>query len=464
MAKKSNKNDLELMEKITNLAKRRGFIFPGSELYGGLSGTWDYGPYGALLKNNLKAEWLRSIVQEREDVVGLDSAILMNPKVWEASGHTKAFTDPLVECKKCHKRFRADHLVESLKKEEEGVTTHDDLLKLKKALASKKCPDCKGELTEPKMFNLLVPAYLGVTEDNKRPVWLRGETCQGIFVDYEQVRETSRKKIPFGIAQIGKAFRNEITPGNFIFRSIEFEQMEMQYFVKPKEAEKWFKYWKPLRMEWYISLGIKKEKLRLRQHETDERAHYAKDAYDVEYEYPFGWKELEGIHNRSDWDLSRHSQYSGKDLSYFDQGKNEKYIPNIIETSGGVDRATLVFLIDAYYEEKVKDEKRVVLRFDKKIAPIKVAILPLSKDKKLSPLAKKVFDILKDDFVCEYDETQSIGRRYRRQDEIGTPLCVTVDFESLVDNCVTVRDRDTMEQERIKLNNLPDYIKDYYQN
>lgn len=454
---KKSKNDL--MEKIVNLAKRRGFVFPGSEIYGGLSGTWDYGPYGVLLKNNIKNEWLKSIVQIREDVVGLDSAILMNPKVWDASGHTEAFTDPLVECKKCHKRFRADHLVEKLQKEEEGVTTHDDLIKLTKALKNVKCPECRGDLTEPKMFNLLVPAYLGVIEDKKRPVWLRGETCQGIYVNFDLIRETARKKIPFGIAQIGKAFRNEITPGNFTFRSVEFEQMEMQYFVNPKDSKKWFEYWKPLRVKWYQDLGIDKKSLRLRQHQQDERAHYAKDAYDVEYKYPFGWKELEGIHNRGDWDLSRHSEYSGKDLSYFDSESNEKYIPYIIETSAGADRAALVFLLDSYHEEKVKDETRVVLKLSKKLAPIKIAVLPLSKDKKLSPIAKKIYDDLKNNFMCEYDETQSIGKRYRRQDEIGTPYCVTIDFDSLSDKKVTVRDRDTMKQERILISKLSEFLQ-----
>lgn len=448
------------MEKIVSLAKRRGFIFPGSEIYGGLSGTWDYGPIGVLLKNNIKSMWFKSMVQAREDVVGLDSAILMNPRVWEASGHTEAFTDPLVECKKCHKRFRADHLVESLEKEEEGVTTVPDLEKLKGALKGVKCPECKGELTEPKMFNLLVPAYLGVIADNKKPVWLRGETCQGIYTNYDLVRESARKKIPFGIGQIGKAFRNEITPGNFTFRSIEFEQMEMQYFVNPKEATKWFKYWKPFRLKWYTELGVKKENLKLRQHEPDERAHYAKDAYDIEYDFPFGWKELEGVHNRGDWDLSRHSKYSGKDLSYFDQETNEKYIPYIIETSVGADRAALAFLIDAYHEEEVKGETRVVLKFDKRIAPVKVAILPLSKDKKLSPKAQEVFSLLKDKFMCDYDETQSIGKRYRRQDEIGTPYAVTVDFDTLTDNAVTVRDRDTMKQDRIKIKDLDCYLSE----
>ena len=458
------------MGKIVSLAKRRGFIFPSSEIYGGISGVWDYGPVGVLFKNNIKNEWLKSMVQEREDIIGLDSAILMNPKVWDASGHTEAFADPLVECKKCHKRYRADQLVESLRKEEEGVTTRKDLEKLKKALKGVECPECGGPMTEPRMFNLLVPAYLGVLEDNKKPVWLRGETCQGIYVNYDSARVSTRKKIPFGIAQIGKVFRNEITPGNFIFRSIEFEQMEMQYFVNPKEADKWFKYWKPQRLQWYQNLGIKKENLRLRQHAKDERAHYAKDAYDVEYKYPFSakggsasggsWKELEGVHNRGDWDLSRHSKYSGRDLSYFDQDTGENFTPFIIETSAGADRAALVFLLDAYHEEEVKGETRVVLRLNKKIAPIKVAILPLSKHKDLSPKAREVFEALKDKFMCEYDETQSIGKRYRRQDEIGTPYAVTVDFETLKDQAVTVRDRDTMKQDRIKIKDLDSYLCD----
>ena len=447
-----------MMAKIVSLAKRRGFIFPSSEIYGGISGVWDYGPIGVLLKNNIKAEWFKSMVQEREDVVGLDSGILMNPKVWDASGHTEAFTDPLVECKSCHKRYRADHLVVSLEKEEEGVTTAADLEKLKKALKGKKCPECKGELTEPKMFNLLVPAHLGVLENKRKPVWLRGETCQGIYVNFDLVRNSIRKKIPFGVAQIGKVFRNEITPGNFNFRSIEFEQMEMQYFVNPKEAKKWFEYWKPLRLQWYLDLGIKEDNLKLHQHAEDERAHYAKDAYDIKYKFPFGWDELEGIHNRGDWDLSRHSKYSGKDLSYFDQDTGEKFIPYIIETSAGADRTALVFLLNAYHEEKVKGETRVVLKFDKKIAPIKVTVLPLSKDSKLSSGAKEVFDRLKDHFMCEYDETQSIGKRYRRQDEIGTPFCVTYDFDTLKDKAVTVRDRDTMKQERIAITDLKNFL------
>jgi glycyl-tRNA synthetase len=461
----------DLMQKITSLSKRKGFIYQSSEIYGGISGVWDYGPYGVLLKNNIKNQWLFSMIQKREDMVGLDSAILMNPKVWKASGHTKAFTDPLVDCIKCKHRFRADHLVEKLEKEEEGVTTSADIVKLKKALKGITCPECGGKLTDPRMFNLLVPAYLGVIEDKKKPVWLRGETCQGIFVDYKLIRDSSRKKVPFGVAQIGKAFRNEITPGNFTFRSIEFEQMEMQYFVNPKEAEKWFEYWKPLRLQWYLDLGIKKNNLKLRQHNKDEKAHYAKDAYDIEYNYPFGsprsgeagWKELEGIHNRGDWDLSRHSKYSEQDLSYFDEVKKEKIIPYIIETSAGVDRTTLVFLLDAYHEEKIKGETRVVLKLDKRLSPIKVAVFPLLKNKPdLVKLAHQVYDDLKSMFMCEFDDNNNIGKRYRRQDEIGTPYCITVDFDSLKDKTVTIRDRDTMKQERVKVDKLADLLIDEF--
>jgi len=453
-----------LMEKIVSLCKRRGFIFPSSEIYGGISGFWDYGPYGVLLKNNIRAAWWQSMVLNREDIVGLDASIIMNPKVWEASGHVEAFVDPLVDCQKCKKRFRADHLVEKLEKEEEGVTTSSDIDKLKKVLKGKKCPECGGELTEPRRFNLLMPAYVGVIEDEKSKVYLRGETCQGIYVDYEMVRKSARKKIPFGIAQIGKAFRNEITPGNFIFRSREFEQMEMQYFVHPKEAKQWFEYWKKERLNWYLNLGIKKGHLRLRQHAKDERAHYAKDAFDIEYRFPFGWKELEGIHNRGDWDLSRHSKYSGKDLSYFDEEAGEKFMPYIIEASAGADRASLTFLLDAYDEDKAKtagggEEKRAVLRFHKDIAPIQVAILPLSKHPDLSPLAKEVWQGLRRYFRTEYDETQSIGRRYRRQDEIGTPYCITIDFDSLKDKAVTIRDRDTMGQKRVRIADLIDVLK-----
>ncbi len=450
----------DLMDKITSLAKRRGFVFGSSEIYGGIGGCWDYGPVGVLLKNNIKNIWWKSMVQEREDIIGLDSSIITNPKVWEASGHVESFTDPLVDCKSCKKRFRADKLVEGLTRKEEGVTTTADIKKLTKALQKIKCPDCGGELTPPRRFNLLVNAYLGVLEDRKSQVYLRGETCQGIFVDFNLALLTARQKIPFGIAQIGKAFRNEITPGNFIFRAREFEQMEMEYFVNPQEAKRYFHYWKQERLKWYLTLGIKRKNIRLRQHKVGERAHYAKDAWDIEYKTPFGgFEELEGIHNRGDWDLSRHSQYSGKDLSYFDDEEKKKYIPWVIETSAGVDRSFLVFLFDAYSEDEVPDEKgkpqrRIVLRIHKNLAPFKVAVLPLLKDQKLVSKAKDIAASLRKHWMTDYDESQSIGRRYRRQDEIGTPFCVTVDFDTLSDNSVTIRDRDSTKQERVKIKDL----------
>ncbi len=456
----------ESLDQVVNLAKRRGFIFPSSEIYGGLASTWDYGPYGVLLKNNVKAAWWKAMVQQREDIVGLDAAILMHPKTWEASGHLESFTDPLVECKHCHNRFRLDELTE----------TEDP--------AQAQCPVCgtKGQFTEPKNFNLLMKTFLGSTEDAKSAVYLRGETCQGIYVNFKNVLQTGRVKVPFGIAQIGKAFRNEITPGNFTFRMREFEQMEMQFFCKPEEAPVVYDDWKQARMDWYKDLGFDTAKLRFKDHEK--LAHYARAAVDVEYETPFGWKEMEGVHNRGDWDLSRHSQFSGKDLSYFDEEKNEKFIPYIVETSGGADRITLMALLDAYEEEapgghsgKVKPrpeptkdsgqagmtenaEGRTVLRLHKDLAPIKVAILPLVKNKpELVLMAHELFlDLKKAGVMAEYDESGSIGRRYRRQDEIGTPICVTIDFDSLEDKTVTVRDRDTMEQKRVKIDKVQELI------
>ena len=448
------------MEKIVSLAKRRGFIFPSSEIYGGIGGFWDYGPYGVLLKNNVKAQWWKSNVQERDDIVGLDSAIIANPKVWEASGHVAKFADPMVDCKKCKKRFRADHLAEKFNTEEDGVVTTSELKELAKLLKGKKCPECGGELTEPREFNLMFKTYVGPVEDSSSVAYLRPETCQPIFINFENIRQAGRKKIPFGIAQIGKAFRNEITPGNFTFRSREFEQMEIEYFTHSKKADKAHEEWKKSRMQWFLSLGVKKDKLRFREHDKDELSHYAKSAFDIEYNFPFGWKELEGIANRTDYDLKQQSKLSGRDLSYFDEETKERYFPYVIEPSLGVDRAALTFLIDAYHEEEVKGETRVVLKFDKRIAPVKVAVLPLSKHKDLSSVAKEVFDLLKEKFMCEYDETQSIGRRYRRQDEIGTPYAITIDFDTLKDNAVTVRDRDTMKQDRIKIKDLDGYLCD----
>ena len=427
------------LDKIVSLAKRRGFIFPSSEIYGGFSSVYDYGPLGVELKNNLKSYWWKTMVHDNRDIVGLDSAIFMHPKTWEASGHIENFTDPLVECKQCHHRFRVDLL------EEQKQT---------------KCPDCGGEFTEPKNFNLLVEAKLGVTDENKDPVYLRGETCQGIYLNFLNVLNSSRQKIPFGIAQIGKAFRNEITPKNFTFRTREFEQMEMQFFIKPdeKEANKYFEYWKQKRLDWYVSLGLDKDKLRLQSHPKDKMAHYAKAAEDIEYKTDFGgWKEMEGIHNRGDWDLSRHSKYSGKDLSVITPD-GERYIPWIIETSAGADRAALVFLLDAYREDK--DKKRVYLALDPKLAPYKVAVFPLLKNKpEIVAKAQKVYEQLSTKTNVAWDERGNIGKRYYAQDEIGTPYCVTIDFDTLEKDTVTVRHRDTTKQEVVSLDKLDAFLK-----
>ncbi len=418
------------MDKIVSLSKRRGLIFQSSEIYGGLSACWDYGPLGVELKNNVKAAWWRSMVQERDDMVGLDSSIIMHPETWVASGHVHGFSDPLVECKECHLRWRADDL------------------------ASDKCPECGGQLTEPRMFNLMFKTFFGPVEDEAATVYLRPETAQGIFLNFANVMDTARKKLPFGIAQIGKAFRNEITTGNFIFRSREFEQMEVEYFVKPGTDDEWFNYWLEERFKWYLDLGIKKDNLRLREHSSDELAHYARACYDVEYLFPMGWAELEGIANRTDFDLVQHQQCSGKDLTYFDQDSNERYLPYVIEPSAGVDRSTLAFLLDAYDEEPDKNEIRVLLRLHPDLAPIKVAVLPLSRNEALVPMARDVHARVRRCFMTQYDDAQSIGRRYRRQDEIGTPLCVTVDFDSLEDNAVTIRDRDSMKQIRVPVAEL----------
>lgn len=418
------------MEKIVSLAKRRGFIFPSSEIYGGLNSCWDYGPLGVELKNNVKRAWWKAVVQERDDMVGLDASILMHPKVWEASGHLEGFTDPLVDCKNCKQRFRADHL------------------------ETDKCPACGGELTEARNFNLMFKTYLGPVEENAAVVYLRPETAQGIFVNFLNVMTASRKKIPFGIAQIGKSFRNEITPGNFTFRTREFEQMEIEYFVQPGTDEEIHRRWIEERFDWYVKLGISPDRLRLRPHDPDELAHYAKGCSDIEYLFPMGWSELEGIANRTDFDLRRHSEYSGTRLEYFDQEANEHYIPYVIEPSAGADRATLAFLLDAYREEPDKDEIRVVLRFHPALAPIKVAVLPLSRKEPLIDMAKEIHQELRRHWMTDYDDAKSIGRRYRRQDEIGTPYCITVDFQSLEDKAVTIRDRDTMEQTRVPIAEL----------
>jgi len=421
---------MDLMEKITALCKRRGLIYPGSEIYGGLTGTWDYGPLGVLLKQNIKQEWWKSMVVMRSDIVGIDAAIMMNPIVWQKSGHLEAFTDPLIECMICHSRFRAD------KKEE--IETHEKTHKE------------KTNWTKPKKFNLLVEAKLGVIEGEKQTVYLRGEITQGAFVNFENVVSSTRVKVPFGIAQIGKAFRNEITPGNFTYRSREFEQMELEFFVEPndKEGDKCFEYWKKERMTWYESLGIDKSKLRFRKHEDTERAHYAKYAEDIEYQAPFGWSEFEGIHHRGDWDLSRHG------LTYTDDS-GKKFTPWVIEVSGGVDRSLLVFLLDSYKE----DDKRVWLSLSPKLAPYKVAVFPLLANKPdLVKKAKGIYDSLKPHFMTAWDDRGNIGKRYLSQDEAGTPWCVTVDFQSLEDDTVTVRDRDSAKQERVKAPDLENYF------
>jgi glycyl-tRNA synthetase len=423
------------MEKIVSLCKRRGFIFPSSEIYGGLASCWDYGPMGVELKRNVKDAWWKAIVQDRDDVVGLDTSIMMHPGVWAASGHIDSFTDPLVECKSCHLRWRADTV--------EGG----------------KCPKCGGELTEPRMFNLMFKTFMGPVEEGASIVYLRPETAQGIFVNFENVVTTSRKKLPLGIAQIGKSFRNEITPGNFIFRTREFEHMELEYFVRPGTDEKWLDYWVKERFDWYVKLGVRKENLRLRQHGRDELAHYAKDCYDVEYLFPMGWSELEGIANRGDYDLTQHARCSGKELSYHDAEAGEKYVPYVIEPSAGVDRSVLAFIVDAYDEEEVEKEKRTVLHLNPSLAPIKVAVLPLSRNEKLTPVAKEVFRQLCPSFMTDYDDSQSIGRRYRRQDEIGTPFCVTIDFESLEDKQVTIRERDSLAQIRVSIEGLEKVIE-----
>jgi glycyl-tRNA synthetase len=423
------------MEKLVSLCRRRGFIFPSSEIYGGLSSCWDYGPLGVELKNNIKDAWWRATVQRRDDMVGLDASILMHPQTWEASGHLEGFSDPLVECKECHKRWRSDEL--------EGD----------------KCPDCGGELTEPRLFNLMFKTFVGPVEDEASVVYLRPETAQGMFVNFENVLNTTRKRLPFGIAQIGKSFRNEVTTGNFIFRCREFEQMEIEFFVKPGTDKEWFDYWVEERLNWYMSLGIKKENLKLRQHAKEELAHYARECYDINYLFPMGWAELEGIANRGDFDLVQHAKFSGKNLNYYDEETKEHIVPYIIEPSAGVDRTALAILCDAYDEDVADGEPRVLLHFHPSVAPIKVAVLPLSRKETLTPLAKDVYAELRQCWMVQYDEVQSIGRRYRRQDEIGTPFCVTVDFESLEDKQVTIRERDSLRQIRVPIESLKNTLQ-----
>jgi len=418
------------MEKIVSLSQRRGFIFPSSEIYGGLQSCWDYGPLGVELKRNVKDAWWRSVVQERDDIAGLDASILMHPQTWAASGHLESFTDPLAECKNCHLRWRSDDLKD------------------------KNCPTCGGELTEPRLFNLMFKTFMGPLEEEANVVYLRPETAQGIFVNFQNVLNTTRKRLPFGIAQIGKAFRNEITTGNFIFRSREFEQMEIEYFVKPGTDEEWFNYWLEERRNWYVNLGIKKENLRLREHGKEELAHYARACYDIDYQFPMGWAELEGIANRGDFDLVQHTKSSGKSLEYFDEETREHFLPYIIEPSAGVDRSVLAFLCDAYDEDIAEGDLRVVLRLHPNLAPVKAAVLPLSRREQLAELAKELYADLRQCWTVQYDDAQSIGRRYRRQDEIGTPFCITVDFQSLEDKQVTIRERDSLNQIRIPISEL----------
>lgn len=459
----------EKMQKITSLAKRRGFIFQSSEIYGGLGSVWDFGPRGVLIKKNIKDLWWQQYVQKRADIEGLDAAILMDPQVWKASGHLDGFVDPLTECEDCHKRFRADHLIEQEKDLEEEIS-EGNLEKLNKHLKGIKCPECGGELMDLKQFNIMFKTFIGALEDEAHTAYLRPETAQGIFVNFKHVQESSRQKLPFGIAQIGKAFRNEITRGNFIFRTREFEQMEIEWFCKPPEVAQaqnlktpadWLEFWHQERLKWYKNLGLSEKNLRLREHGPDELAHYAKEAHDIEYQYPFGWGEMEGIANRTNYDLKQHSQFSNKDLQVFDQKEEIKYFPHIIEPSAGVGRILLAFLVDAFEEEKLEaDKTRTVLKFHPKIAPYKTAILPLVNNKeKLMKKAEEIYSKVNDNYMSIFDDSGSIGKKYRRQDEIGTPIAVTVDFQTLEDNTVTLRDRDSMEQIRIKTNELEDTIQ-----
>jgi glycyl-tRNA synthetase len=431
--------DSDRMEKVVSLCKRRGFVFQSSELYGGLGSVWDYGPLGVELKRNVKERWWSAMVHARDDIEGIDAGILMHPKVWEASGHVAGFSDPLVDCRTCKSRFRADKLMDAQcpQKPSKHPGEHSTC-----------------DLTEPRQFNLMFRTFMGPVEDTAAVVYMRPETAQGIYVNYLNVLQSSRQKVPFGIAQIGKAFRNEITPGNFIFRTREFEQMEMQFFVRPGTDEEWFEKWREWRWQWHLGLGVRPERLRWHLHGPGELAHYAKAAYDIEYEFPFGWNEFEGIHNRTDFDLSRHQQHSGKKLEYFDQERNERYLPYVVETSIGADRCALVLLCDAYHEEAVEGETRVVLRFKPSLAPIKAAVLPLVKKDGMPEIAERIYHDLKTKVTAFYDDGGSIGRRYRRQDEAGTPFCVTVDGQTKEDGTVTVRHRDTLEQDRVDSSKL----------
>ncbi|MFI7108927.1 glycine--tRNA ligase [Nonomuraea sp. NPDC050227] len=451
----------DVMDTIVSLAKRRGLVYPSSEIYGGLRASWDYGPLGVELKNNVKRQWWLSMVQSRDDVVGLDSCVILAPEVWRASGHVETFTDPLTECQSCHKRFRADHLVEAYE-EKNGKEPEN-------GLADITCPNCgnKGTFTEPRQFSGLLKTFLGPVEDESGLAYLRPETAQGIFINYLNVQQSARKKVPFGIGQVGKSFRNEITPGNFIFRTREFEQMEMEFFVKPGTDEEWHQYWIDERFRWYSDLGINKDNLRLYEHPQEKLSHYAKRTVDVEYRFNFQgseWGELEGIANRTDFDLTAHSKASGVDLSFFEQDTGERYVPYVIEPAAGVDRATLTFLLDAYTEDEAPNakgvmEKRTVLKLDHRLAPVKAAVLPLSRNADLSPKARDLAAQLRRRWNVEFDDAGAIGRRYRRQDEIGTPFCITVDFDTLEDHAVTIRERDSMAQERIAIDQVDSYLR-----
>ena len=444
------------MDKMMSLSKRRGFMFQSSEIYGGLGSTWDYGPLGVELKRNVQEAWWRSVITGRDDMVGLDAAILMHPQTWVASGHVENFSDPLVECKDCNSRFRQDHLLEAA-----GIDPESP--EAVAALQELKCSNCNGELGEPRRFNLMFKTFMGPVEDTANEVFLRPETAQGIFVNFKNVLDSTRKKLPFGIGQIGKSFRNEITPGNFTFRTREFEQMEVEFFVKAGDDDEWLSKWVDARYQWYVNYGIRPENLRKRPHGSDELAHYAKACIDIEYRFPWGWGELEGIANRGDYDLRQHQETSGQDLTYFDEtaeGDNRRYLPYVIEPSGGVDRATLAFWLDAYDEEPDGDAVRVVSHIHRDLTPVQVAALPLSRNDKLLPTARRIYDLLRKHFRSQYDDSQAIGRRYRRQDEIGTPYCVTIDFDTIDDDQVTIRDRDTMHQARVPVSELVAILND----
>jgi glycyl-tRNA synthetase len=437
MTQETERAELQF-DTLVSLCKRRGFIFPGSEIYGGIGGFWDFGPLGVEMKNNIKRAWWKAMVQERDDIVGIDAAIIMNPRVWEASGHVATFTDPMVDCRNCKKRFRADHLESDV------------------------CPECgaRGQFTEARPFNLMFQTYVGPVVEDASLAYLRPETAQAMFVNFENVVTSMRRKLPFGIAQQGRSFRNEITPGHFIFRDREFEQMEMEYFVKPGTDAYWLDHWVDERLSWFKRFGVRSDHLRIRAHEKEELSHYSTGTYDIEYLFPMGWSELEGIADRTNYDLTAHAKASGKALTYFDEETNEHIVPYVIEPAVGVERSFLVFLYDAYDEEEVKGEKRILLRLHPAIAPIKVAILPLSRNEKLSPLAKELASLLRPHFMTQFDDAQSIGRRYRRQDEIGTPLCVTIDFDSLEDHAVTIRERDSMVQSRVRIEELVGVLRE----